>query len=93
MEHKGYNYFYRTVLVTGPDIIFFWVARMIMAGIEFDGGLINQTNRYQALNCQNWFPLNVYFTESSRDSEGEKCQSLWVILLTLDPLPSMAQMV
>jgi valyl-tRNA synthetase len=28
-----------TVLVTGPDIIFFWVARMVMAGFEFMGGL------------------------------------------------------
>jgi valyl-tRNA synthetase len=32
------NYFYPTdLLVTGPDIIFFWVARMIMAGLEFMG--------------------------------------------------------
>ncbi len=32
------EYFYPTsVLVTGPDIIFFWVARMVMAGLEFDG--------------------------------------------------------
>ena len=28
-----------TTLVTGPDIIFFWVARMIMAGLEFAGDL------------------------------------------------------
>ncbi len=32
------EFFYPTsVLVTGPDIIFFWVARMVMAGLEFDG--------------------------------------------------------
>jgi valyl-tRNA synthetase len=32
------EYFYpNSVLVTGPDIIFFWVARMVMAGLEFDG--------------------------------------------------------
>jgi valyl-tRNA synthetase len=32
------DYFYpNNVLVTGPDIIFFWVARMVMAGLEFDG--------------------------------------------------------
>ena len=32
------NYYYPTSdLVTGPDIIFFWVARMIMAGYEYEG--------------------------------------------------------
>ncbi|MDD3180316.1 MAG: valine--tRNA ligase [Opitutaceae bacterium] len=36
MRQAGLNYFYPTsTLVTGPDIIFFWVARMIMAGLEF----------------------------------------------------------
>ncbi|MDB6092916.1 MAG: valyl-tRNA synthetase [Verrucomicrobia bacterium] len=35
MKRAGFNYFYpTTTLVTGPDIIFFWVARMIMAGLE-----------------------------------------------------------
>ncbi|MDP2454415.1 MULTISPECIES: valine--tRNA ligase [unclassified Kaistella] len=35
-ENKDINYYYPTSdLVTGPDIIFFWVARMIMAGIEY----------------------------------------------------------
>ncbi len=35
-KNKDLSYFYPTnTLVTGPDIIFFWVARMIMAGIEF----------------------------------------------------------
>jgi len=35
---KDLDYFYPTdLLVTGPDIIFFWVARMIMAGLEFVG--------------------------------------------------------
>ena len=34
--NKDINYYYPTsVLVTGQDIIFFWVARMIMAGMEF----------------------------------------------------------
>ena len=38
MSKAGYDYFYpTTTLVTGPDIIFFWVARMIMAGLEFTG--------------------------------------------------------
>jgi valyl-tRNA synthetase len=39
MKKAGLDYFYpTTTLVTGPDIIFFWVARMIMAGLEFMGG-------------------------------------------------------
>ncbi|MEI6055578.1 MAG: valine--tRNA ligase [Lentisphaerota bacterium] len=52
------EYFYPTSdLVTGPDIIFFWVARMIMAGLEFKGII----------------PFsNVYFTSIIRDSQGRK---------------------
>ncbi|HEX2854771.1 MAG TPA: valine--tRNA ligase [Opitutaceae bacterium] len=39
MKKAAFDYFYpTTTLVTGPDIIFFWVARMIMAGLEFTGG-------------------------------------------------------
>jgi len=50
--------FYPTTdLVTGPDIIFFWVARMIMAGYEFMGGLPFR---------------NVYFTGIIRDKLGRK---------------------
>ena len=50
--------FYPTTdLVTGPDIIFFWVARMIMAGYEFTGEK----------------PFgNVYFTGIIRDKQGRK---------------------
>ncbi len=44
-------------LVTGPDIIFFWVARMIMAGYEFIGELPFK---------------NVYFTSIVRDLKGRK---------------------
>jgi valyl-tRNA synthetase len=44
-------------LVTGPDIIFFWVARMIMAGYEFTGTLPFR---------------NVYFTGIIRDKQGRK---------------------
>src|SRR5690606_21300309 len=37
-QNKNFNYYYPTsVLVTGQDIIFFWVARMIMAGLRFAG--------------------------------------------------------
>ncbi len=50
--------FYPTTdLVTGPDIIFFWVARMIMAGYEFKG--------------EKPFS-NVFFTSIIRDKKGEK---------------------
>ena len=52
------NYYYPTSdLVTGPDIIFFWVARMIMAGCEY----------------QKQIPFrNVYFTGIVRDKLGRK---------------------
>ncbi len=50
--------FYPTTdLVTGPDIIFFWVARMIMAGFEWMGGMPFR---------------NVYFTGIIRDKQGRK---------------------
>ena len=50
--------FYPTTdLVTAPDIIFFWVARMIMAGFEFMGDLPFR---------------NVYFTGLIRDKQGRK---------------------
>jgi valyl-tRNA synthetase len=50
--------FYPTTdLVTGPDIIFFWVARMIMAGFEWMGELPFK---------------NVYFTGIIRDKKGDK---------------------
>ena len=56
--NKEINYYYPTAdLVTGPDIIFFWVARMIMAGYEY----------------QNEMPFrNVYFTGIVRDKLGRK---------------------
>ena len=44
-------------LVTGPDIIFFWVARMIMAGLEFMGDIPFK---------------DVYFTSIIRDEKGRK---------------------
>jgi len=57
-ESKELEYFHPTDdLVTGPDIIFFWVARMIMASLEF----------------KNEIPFkNVYFTGMVRDMEGRK---------------------
>jgi len=55
---KDLNQFYPTQdLVTGPDIIFFWVARMIMSGLHF-------TNKVPF--------SNVYFTSIIRDEQGRK---------------------
>ena len=52
------SYYYPTAdLVTGPDIIFFWVARMIMAGYEYTGKMPFR---------------NVYFTGIVRDNQGRK---------------------
>ena len=52
------DYYYPTSdLVTGPDIIFFWVARMIMAGYEYEGKMPFK---------------NVYFTGIVRDKLGRK---------------------
>ncbi|MCD8183257.1 MAG: valine--tRNA ligase [Bacteroides sp.] len=52
------KYYYPTSdLVTGPDIIFFWVARMIMAGYEYEGQMSFK---------------NVYFTGIVRDKLGRK---------------------
>ena len=57
-DNEEINYYYPTNdLVTGPDIIFFWVARMIMSGYE-----------YRNKECFN----NVYFTGIVRDIQGRK---------------------
>ncbi|MBD5208083.1 MAG: valine--tRNA ligase [Bacteroidales bacterium] len=57
-DNKEFKYYYPTTdLVTAPDIIFFWVARMIVAGYEFAGK--------QPFN-------NVYFTGIVRDKIGRK---------------------
>ncbi len=57
-QNEDINYYYPTNdLVTGPDILFFWVARMIIAGYEFKGQ----------------FPFkNVYLTGIVRDKQGRK---------------------
>ncbi|MDE6448759.1 MAG: valine--tRNA ligase, partial [Muribaculaceae bacterium] len=56
--NKEISYYYPTsTLVTGPDIIFFWVARMIMAGYEYVGEMPFK---------------NVYFTGIVRDKIGRK---------------------
>ncbi len=57
-DNDEINYYYPTSdLVTGPDIIFFWVARMIMAGYEYKGNMPFK---------------NVYFTGIVRDKLGRK---------------------
>lgn len=57
-DNEEMRYYYPTsTLVTAPDIIFFWVARMVMAGYEFAGK--------QPFN-------NVYFTGIVRDELGRK---------------------
>ena len=57
-DNKDINYYYPTSdLVTGPDIIFFWVARMVTAGLEF----------------RKEIPFkNVYFTGIVRDKQRRK---------------------
>lgn len=57
-DNEEINYYYPTSdLVTGPDIIFFWVARMIMAGYEYRGKMPFK---------------HVYFTGIVRDKLGRK---------------------
>ena len=57
-NNEEMKYYYPTSdLVTGPDIIFFWVARMIMAGYEYEGKMPFK---------------NVYFTGIVRDALGRK---------------------
>ena len=57
-DNEDINYYYPTNdLVTGPDILFFWVARMIIAGYEFKG-----KSPFE----------NVYLTGIVRDKQGRK---------------------
>lgn len=57
-DNEEFNYYYPTnTLVTGFDIIFFWVARMIMAGYEFKKELPFK---------------DIYFTGMVRDDKGRK---------------------
>src|SRR6266496_4435591 len=66
MDEETRKKFYPTsVLVTGPDIIFFWVARMIIAGLEFKPG--------KSERDQDNIPFHdVFFTGIIRDKQGRK---------------------
>jgi valyl-tRNA synthetase len=66
MDAKTRKKFYPTsALVTGPDIIFFWVARMIFAGLEFKPGKSKKT--------EDNIPFHdVFFTSIIRDKQGRK---------------------
>lgn len=71
MNKQGFYKFYPTNdLVTGPDIIFFWVARMIMAGLEFTGPA-REVLEGEELTKRIPFS-NVYFTGIVRDLQGRK---------------------
>src|SRR5438552_5610530 len=66
MDEKTRKKFYPTsVLVTAPDIIFFWVARMIIAGLEFKPG--------KTAKIEDNIPFrDVFFTGLIRDKQGRK---------------------
>src|SRR6266850_608778 len=66
MDPQTRKKFYPTsVLVTAADIIFFWVARMIIAGLEFKPG--------KSSKIEDNFPFHhVFFTSIVRDSQGRK---------------------
>ncbi|MBF8294514.1 MAG: valyl-tRNA synthetase [Bacteroidetes bacterium] len=72
-DHKDLRYFNPTdTLVTGPDIIFFWVARMIMANMEFMQGEPGHDGHPRTTD-EDLVPFkDVYFTSIIRDAEGRK---------------------
>ena len=66
MDEETRQKFYPTsALVTAPDIIFFWVARMIIAGLEFKPGKLERLEDNIAFR-------DVYFTGLIRDMQGRK---------------------
>lgn len=67
MNENNFNDYYPTnILITGPDIIFFWVARMIIASLKFlDNNNINSFEKIIPFK-------NVYFTNIIRDKNGKK---------------------
>lgn len=66
------HYYPTDLLVTGPDIIFFWVARMIMAGLEFMPGEPREDGSPR-MSIEDLIPFrDVYFTSIIRDAQGRK---------------------
>jgi valyl-tRNA synthetase len=74
MAEQDLASFYPTsALVTGPDIIFFWVARMVMAGLEFMGEPADKEEILSDEEIKQRIPFrDVYFTGIIRDSRGRK---------------------
>ena len=74
MAEQDLASFYPTsALVTGPDIIFFWVARMVMAGLEFMGEPVDKEETLSDEEIKRRIPFrDVYFTGIIRDSRGRK---------------------
>jgi valyl-tRNA synthetase len=67
-KEQDLRYFYPTdTLVTAPDIIFFWVARMIMAGLKFGPTFTGSTDATKNVPFR-----DVYFTSMVRDARGRK---------------------
>jgi valyl-tRNA synthetase len=70
MEPAARKKFYPTsALVTGPDIIFLWVARMIIAGLEYKPSGTDRTENNIAFH-------DVYFTGLIRDKQGRKMSKM-----------------
>jgi valyl-tRNA synthetase len=67
-KEQDLRYFYPTdTLVTAPEIIFFWVARMIMAGLKFGPTFTGNTDPARNVPFR-----SVYFTSIVRDARGRK---------------------
>ena len=83
MDEETRRKFYPTsVLVTGPDIIFFWVARMIFAGLEFQPG--------KSERIEDNIPFHdVFLTGLIRDKQGRKMSKS--LGNSPDPLDLMAK--
>ncbi len=72
-DNQDLRYFYPSdTLVTGPDIIFFWVARMIIAGIEFTKDIPLPDGSARSTDEQIVPFKDVYFTSIIRDDQGRK---------------------